>query len=292
MKSPIPEKFQSELPPFLASRFFDSSLGKIHYLKGGSGPQIIVLLHGNPTWSYLWRKVVSSLNPEHYTFIVPDLPGLGFSAPLSEKSFSIDTIAAAIKGLLQFENCENFIFVGQDWGGPIGLRAIATLKVKALVILNTAVAAPKLPMKRSWFHRFAKLPVISDLVFKVGGFPLFSLHTIQADQNSIRGTTAAAYRYPIFNNGHRSSALNYARMVPDSGDHPSYAILKENEKFLMTFVGAIKIVWGIKDPILGRGLKAARTLLPHAEIKEMPAGHFLQEECPQVIAEAIASLNL
>lgn len=137
------------------------------------------------------------------------------------------------------------------------------------------------------FHRFSNLPFISDFVFRLLGFPQNVLHKMQGDPSSIQGKVARAYRYPLHHISDRIAPLALARMVPSSLTHPSVRELKVCEEFIRTFHGPSAIVWGEKDPILGRALRRMIELMPEAPVQRTKAGHFIQEEEPDAIAQAI-----
>src|SRR4029078_1131831 len=104
---------------------------------------------------------------------------------------------------------------------------------------------------------------------------------------SIRGEVARAYRFPLRRVADRVAPLALARMVPDSSEHPSVASLRVCPTLVRGFEGPSAVVWGDRDPILGRVRSWIEKLLPHAEVTRTEAGHFLQEEVPGAIAAAI-----
>jgi pimeloyl-ACP methyl ester carboxylesterase len=101
---------------------------------------------------------------------------------------------------------------------------------------------------------------------------------------------AAAYRWPLRAFANRAGPLALARMVPDSAAHPSVPALRDVEAWVRGFSGPLEMVWGRLDPILGRALKRHRAALPSARVTEVDAGHFLQEEAPHAIAQAVRRL--
>jgi cis-3-alkyl-4-acyloxetan-2-one decarboxylase len=162
-----------------------------------------------------------------------------------------------------------------------------TGRMAGLVVLNTVVGPPKPGFRGTTFHRFARLPLVSDLVFRGLQFPQARLSMVQADKASISGEVSRAYRYPLRQFADRAAPLALARMVPDSLQHPSVAPLGVCQAFVEGFKGPSAIVWGKRDPILGRTHGRAEKALPGAEVTLTEAGHFLQEEVPGVIATAI-----
>lgn len=262
----------------------------MHVMERGSGVPV-VMLHGNPTWGYLWRKVVAHLDPTRYRVILPDLIGLGYSGrPQRSSAHTLDHHIAWFGDLLDQLEAElgRFVFVGQDWGGPVGFGALNDRRdrVRGLVVLNTAIGPPRPGFKPTAFHRFARLPVVSDLAFRLGQFPQAFMATAQGDRK-LAPRAVAAYVAPLLDPRTNQAPLALARMVPDSLDHPSIPALERSQAFVSSFDGPAAIVWGKRDPVLGRMLSWVEKNLPHAAVTRTGAGHFLQEEVPGQIAAAI-----
>lgn len=179
--------------------------------------------------------------------------------------------------------------MGQDWGGPIGggVCAERPARVAGVVVLNTVLGPPKEGFRPTAFHRFARLPVVSDLVFRVGNFPARGMSTAQGDKRSVAGDVGRAYRWVLRDRRTNVAPLALARMVPDSLSHPSVPRLEQVEAWVTGYQGPSAIVWGHRDPVLGRFFKRTCRALPQARTWETQAGHFLQEEVPQDIAQAI-----
>lgn len=259
---------------------------------------VVILFHGNPAWSFLWRKVISGL-PE-VRVIAPDLLGCGLSDGLPTAAHTLRRHLAALHELVDALALERVVLVGQDWGGPMATGLAARLgdsstaksatpppaKVVGVVFGNTAVVLPKHPRGTS-FHRLARVPLLSRLLFTTFGFVQRSLHRVQGDRGSIRGAVAAAYRWPLAQPGHRGTPLGLTRMVPDGPNHPSMPELARGEAWLRSFAGPVELVWGQRDPILAGALSRHQKALPHAHVTRTDAGHFLQEEVPEALIAAI-----
>jgi len=253
---------------------------------GPRGARPVLLLHGNPTWSFLWRKVIARL-PE-LRCVAPDLLGLGLSDTLASHEHTVQRHSGAIAELVEALDLRGLVLVGQDWGGPIGCAAAARLpeRVAGRVFANTAVVLPE-RLHGTAFHRFARRPVVSTLAFRLLGFPQRALHKAQGDPASIRGTTARAYRWPLRTWARRAAPLALARRVPDSRDHPSVPALERGDLWARTAAGPTALVWGQRDPVLGRALKRHEEAFPDAPVTRTEAGHFLQEEVPDELAAAV-----
>jgi pimeloyl-ACP methyl ester carboxylesterase len=251
--------------------------------------QVVLLLHGNPTWSFLWRKVIGLLPPRRFRCVAPDLLGFGLSDKLpAPADHSVDRHLEALCELVEALDLQRCVLVGQDWGGPLatGLGARLPERVAGLVLANTSVLVPARP-RGTAFHRFARLPLLSDLAFRLTGFPMNVLHRLQGDRGSIQGDVAAAYRWPLRRVRDRAGPLGLARMVPSGPDHPSVPALRRGEAWARAFQGPVALVWGEKDPLLGRALRRHEEAFPQARVTRTQAGHFLQEEVPEALVEAI-----
>ena len=291
------------LPPPELPRWLDSMLPferyalrvgeqRMHVMESGAGRPVL-LMHGNPTWGFLYRKVVASLDGQAMRFVIPDLIGLGLSTkPRDSGAHTLDAHARWLGELIDELDLRDVLLVVQDWGGPIGLRAFADRRdrLSGLVILNTVIGPPRPGFRPTAFHRFARMPVVSDFAFRVVGFPQISLGRAQGDPSSIRGDVARAYRFPLRRFRDRIAPLALARMVPDSGAHPSIEPLARCQELVESFRGPTAIVWGDRDPVLGRLRRHIERVLPDARVTVTRAGHFLQEEVPREIAAAIVDV--
>ncbi len=135
---------------------------RLHYVDEGSGPPIL-LVHGQPTWSYLYRKMIQPLVAAGYRCISPDLMGFGLSdKPTDESAYTLKRHVELVTGLVERLQIQGVTIVGQDWGGPIGLRYAIDHQdnVRSLVILNTLV-------------RTTPVPLPFTLVFRNGGLSSF-----------------------------------------------------------------------------------------------------------------------
>jgi pimeloyl-ACP methyl ester carboxylesterase len=262
---------------------------RIHVMESGRGAPVLCL-HGNPTWGFLYRKVAVALTDEPVRVIMPDLVGLGFSDhPTDPTAHTLEHHITWIGRLIDALDIAGVTLVVQDWGGPIGTGAFMDRsdRLSGLVVLNTILSEPREGFRPTPFHRFGRLPVVSDIAFRVLGFPQVRLSMAQSDRASIRGDVSRAYRYPLRSRRTNQAPLALTRMVPDSMDHPSVESLRRIGWFVRGYRGPAEIVWGDRDPVLGRVRNHIARMLPHAHVTRTDAGHFLQEEVPGEIAAAI-----
>jgi haloalkane dehalogenase len=283
----LPEWLQKDFP--YNRRIFYGNRYAIHFVDEGRGP-VVLLQHGNPTWSFLWRKVIRVLIAANVRVVAPDLIGLGLSDKPREASmhtlvFHADHIGSLVEAL----GLEEVTIVGQDWGGPVlGMVAAQNrAKIHGAVFANTSIRAPSRIARVTTFHRISHLPIISDILFRGFNLPVAMMHMVQGDHGSIGRRQRRAYRYPLRSLRDRVAPLALARMVPTSMGHPTVKVLEKVDAWARSFKGPVSLIWGTRDPILGPSLKGMRSLFPQAEVTETSAGHFLQEEVPEILAEAI-----
>lgn len=294
-RSILPDFIERELPPGRREHMLDVGDQRMHVMEWGPpGGHAIVLVHGNPTWGFLWRKVVRGVQKRDPSLrlIVPDLIGLGWSSRPAASAHTLANHGRWLGEALDQIAPGPLVLVAQDWGGPIGLRAMSDRRprLRGLVLGNTAVGPPAPSFRPTMFHRLAQMPVVSDLLFRGLGFPLGALHMSQGDRGSIRGNIARAYREPLRKISSRVAPLALARMVPDSLSHPTVPELALCEQVYVDSKVPVALVWGTKDPILGRVIGHAARLRPDATVAKTPAGHFLQEEVPDELAQAIVDV--
>jgi len=283
----LPDALAAEMPFERAAYRLEHGpdAGKlVHFVDHGPrSARPVLLLHGNPTWSFLWRQVIAKL-PE-LRCVAPDLLGLGFSDHLAADEHSLDRHSGAVAELVAALDLQGVVLAAQDWGGPIGCAAAARApeRFAGRVFANTAVTVPKQP-RGTWFHRFARLPVLPRVAFGAPGAMRLLFRTAQRD-GSISGRVARAYTSVL--RRHRGTFLALARMVPDSLDHPSYPALERGALWAATAAGPSELVWGENDPVLGRALRRHQATFPEARVTRTDAGHFLQEQVPDELAAAI-----
>ena len=287
---PLPDWLAAEF--FFRRRIFRAGRWTMHFVDHGDGPAVL-LQHGNPTWSFLWRKVIRLLTEENVRVVAPDLVGLGLSGkPRDMGLHSLRFHALNLAMLVRALDLQDITIVGQDWGGPIvGLMAAYDpARVAGAVFANTGLSAPQKKRPLSVFHLLAHLPLVSSIVFRGFNFPVPVLHRVQGDPASIGRFERRAYAWPLKDIRDRTAPLALARMVPTGPDHPTSPYLRKVRAWGEAFGGPVRLVWGLKDPILGRALNNTRGLFPAADVTETQAGHFLQEEVPGALAQAILAV--
>ena len=261
---------------------------KIHVLEAGSGTPVY-MQHGNPTSGFLYRKVAAELPLDRVRVIMPTLVGLGFSSKIPASEHTLDNHIRWMSATLTQLKLNELIYVGQDWGGPVGMGALARSpgQLKGAVLMNTALNAPTEQRDLSTAHATVKTPVVGELILEVFGSIFDNIPQAQGDPASMPPEVTALYGRPLKDSGNIKAPVAQMRMVPDNPEHPSAEQLREIEKYVGTLDIPVELVWGMKDPILAQGLEPMKANFPNAPVTETQAGHFLQEEVPEEIAAAI-----
>lgn len=264
---------------------------KIHVLDVGSGFPIY-LQHGNPTSGFLYRKVAEALPTDRVRLIMPTLAGLGFSTKIPASEHTLENHVRWMSAVLEALRLQEVIYVGQDWGGPTGMGALARNPglLEGAVMMNTGLNAPTEPMDLSSAHAIAKTPLVGELLIESLVSIFDRLPQMQGDPGSIPEEVRALYGRPVSESGNGKAPLAMMRMVTDGPDHPSAEVMREIEAYVKGLEIPVELVWGMRDPILARGLPTMKANFPKAPVLETDAGHFLQEEVPEEIAAAILRL--
>ena len=259
----------------------------MHLMEKGQGKPI-VMVHGNPMWGYLYKKVLDGLDNSR-KYIIPDLIGFGFSEKITLHEHSLEAHSKWMAKFFKSIKEERIGLVVHDWGGMIGIAGAmkAGKKIDGLVVMNTAITAPKDGFKPTWFHNLSQVPLISSALFRGLNFPLSFLNRFAHVPGSFDSQTMKAYKYPFRKLKDNSGPLALARMVPNSMQHPSVPLEQEIEAYLQSYTGPAQIVWGMNDPVMWKLRRRTSRLLPQAKIVKTQAGHFVQEETPQEVIEAI-----
>ena len=261
---------------------------KVHVLEAGEGFPIF-LMHGNPTSGFLYRKVVEKLPLNKVRVIMPTSLGLGFSSKIPASEHTAENHIYWINKVLKELKLKELVYAGQDWGGPIGMGALSLSPelLKGAVLLNTGFNAPKANADLSPAHAIVKTPVLGEILLEVI-FSIFErLKSVQGNPDSWTSEVAELYGRPVYESGNSKAPLAMMRMVPDGPNHQSAPSMRRIEEYVNTLEIPAEIVWGENDPILGRALPIMQQNFPNARLTKTTAGHFLQEEVPNEIAEAL-----
>jgi haloalkane dehalogenase len=277
------ERFEG-LPGYtFAPRYLEQDVLRMHYVDEGSGDPVL-LLHGEPTWAFLYRKMIPPLAAVGRV-VAPDYLGFGRSdKPTRTEDYSYDFHYRSIERLSDELDLRETTVVVQDWGGPVGLRLAVERpeRVGRLVILNTGVGAGRAPSPE-WlrFREFVRR-VGTELV--PGQLVRISCVSELPDE------VVDAYNAPFPVPASKAGVLAFPELVPTEVDHPSAPKMIEVREALTRWEKPALVLFSDSDPIFSPAAAerlAAR--IPGAGPAEIVrgAGHFLQEEKGEEIAERI-----
>ncbi|MBA3347127.1 MAG: alpha/beta fold hydrolase [Actinobacteria bacterium] len=257
---------------------------RLHYVDEGAGDPVL-LLHGEPTWSYLYRTVIPELTAGARA-IAPDYLGFGRSdKPLRLEDYSYDLHVDSIRRLVEELDLHDLTVVVQDWGGPIGLRLAVEHpeRVARLVIMNTGVDAGR-PPSEEWlrFRAFVRRHG-SDLVPE----RLVRLSCVQPLADDVEAAYGAPWPVPES----KAGVLAFPELVPTEPEHPNTAPLLRVRDALTRWEKPALVLFSDSDPIFTpRHAERLAELIPGALEPETVAGagHFLQEDRGEEIGRRIA----
>jgi haloalkane dehalogenase len=267
-----------------APHYMDIDGLKMHYIdEGNKDGEVILALHGEPTWSYLYRKFIPVLSS--YRFIAPDFIGFGKSEKLVNMSdYSYTLHYNSIRKFIEQLGLKDITLVVQDWGGLIGLGVLGEKPdlFKRVVILNTALSdGRKLPLSFKAWQAFARyhpdLPV-GKIVRKACARP-------------VSDAVMAAYDAPFPEKRYKAGARIFPSLAP--GNKHADGVLQMNRaaKVLAEWKKPAIILFSDKDQILGKMVHFFYKLMPAAHEQQRitieNAGHFLQEDAGETIASHI-----
>lgn len=276
------ERFEG-LPGFpWESRFHEHDGLRLAYLDEGAGDPVL-LLHGEPTWSYLYRRVLPPLAAVARV-VAPDYLGFGRSdKPVEQGWYSYDRHVASVLGLLDALDLSALTIVVQDWGGPIGMRVAAEWpeRVDRLVVLNTGLGAGRMP--ESWLR-------FRELVRRVGGELQPSRLVRVSCARPVEEDVLAAYDAPFPDAESKAGVLAFPELVPAEPDHPSVPAMRRVRAAMERWEKPALVLFGDSDPIFPPTVaERVAELIPGAGPAELVAGagHMVQEDAGELVGERI-----
>ncbi len=278
--------------PFDHHYYFVKGL-RLHYLDEGpnnsdGAADPVVMVHGNPSWSFYYRKLVLALR-NNYRCIVPDHIGMGLSDKPDDESyhFILDQRVDDLESLLDNLNItDNITLVVHDWGGMIGMSYATRYpqRIKRLVILNTS--AFHLPEEKSvpWQLRLSRIPVVSAILNQ--GLNIFARGAIKycVTRAPMPAEVAAAYLAPYDTWSHRRAIKKFVFDIPLNPGHMSYRTVDRTDKAIGQFSNTPMLVcWGMKDFVFDDCfLKEWERRFPEAEFHRFEdVGHYILEDAPE-----------
>lgn len=260
---------------------------RMHYIDEGSkdAEHIFLCLHGEPTWSYLYRKMIPEFTDKGHRAVAPDMFGFGRSdKPANDNIYTFDFHRHAIMRLIEYLDLKNVTLVGQDWGGIIGLTLPMDMsdRFSRMFLMNTALCTGDHRLSDGFLAWRAWTNDHPDM--EVGKLMIRACPDLSLKE-------CAAYDAPFPDVSFKAGIRRFPNIVPDHPDAPGAALSRRARDWLKNqWSGETFMAIGMKDPVLGppvmRALRKVIRGCPEPyEVKE--AGHFVQEWGEEVAKKAL-----
>lgn len=257
---------------------------KMHYIDKGVGHPI-VMLHGNPTWSFFYRTLVEGLSKTNRV-IVPDHIGMGLSEKPQNADYCLAFHIKNLNTLIEQLELDDFTLIVHDWGGAIGFGYAVDnpQRVKRIVVLNSSAFFDERIPKRILMCRGG---LGKFLVLRLNLFAKAA--TVMASVNKLPENVKREYLRPYDTYDNRVGIYTFLRDIPVQADHKTRSLLNDIEKKLPRIISDILILWGEKDFCFTRHFfDRWKSIFPNAKAIIYPnAGHYILEDVPAEVLEEI-----
>jgi cis-3-alkyl-4-acyloxetan-2-one decarboxylase len=271
-------------------RFVDAADIRLHYVdEGPADAPPLLFVHGNPTWSYLWRRPIAELSSRGRRCVAFDHMGFGRSdKPPQLSAYSLQRHVDNALGVIDALDLTDVTLVAHDWGGPIGLGAMLqrTDRLSKVVLMNTW--AWELPSFLPPFLREFRTEGLGEILALGGNLFVESIpggmHRRDADPLMME-----AYRAPFPDYWSRAGTLAFQREIPLTERDRSAPLMASIHERLTSISAPVRLVWGMRDPVFQPVfLDQWRELFPNADTIELPdASHYVVEDSPDAVTGAI-----
>jgi haloalkane dehalogenase len=275
--------------PF-AARYIDADGGRMHYIdEGHRAAAPLLCLHGNPTWSFYFRRIVHAFSADQRV-VAPDHIGCGLSDKPQDWRYSLDAHIDNVERLVLALDLEDITLVLHDWGGAIGMGLAARRpeRIARLVIFNTAAFVSR---RIPWRIRVCKTPFLGAfLVRRLNAFAGLAPRMALAHPEKLSALARSGLLLPYDSFENRVAIHRFVQDIPLSERHPSFATLRAIDESLQHFRGLPAcIVWGERDWCFDAHFRREwQARLPRAEVHVLPdTGHYLLEESPSEVESAL-----
>ena len=250
----------------------------------------ILMVHGNPTWSFFYRRQIKQLSGQYRTIAV-DHVGCGLSDKPVDYSYCLETHITNLCDLIDELKLENAVLMAHDWGGAIGLGALLRRRecFKRIVLFNTgAFPPPYIPFR----IRACRWPVIGKV--GVQGLNMFAKAavTMATEQpGGLPSEIAEGFLAPYDTWAHRTAIYHFVKDIPLSERHPTWSVLSDIENGLASLSDLpIQLVWGMKDWCFRpECLRRFQQHWPAARVEEIEtAGHYVVEDAPEQVHKTVS----
>jgi haloalkane dehalogenase len=280
-----PDELFEGLPEFpFAARWREFRGLRLAHLDEGEGPPVL-FLHGEPTWSFLWRKVIPPVRDAGYRCIAPDLPGFGRSdKPMEIEWYSYDRHTEAVARLLEDLDVREATVVVHDGGGPLGLRLAVEHpdRISRIVVLDTGLFTGHQAMTETWI-------AFRDFVARTDDLPV-GLLVRRACRRDPGDAVIAAYDAPFPSVASKAGARAFPLILPTSPEMPGAEAGQRVLDAMRADTRPKLVLWADSDPVLPleTGRRFAAALGTEIDHVIADASHFLQEDAGAEIGQRIA----
>lgn len=260
---------------------------RVHYVdEGNHNSQTVLMLHGEPSWSYLYRKMINPFVEAGYRVVVPDLPGFGKSdKPAKRTDYSYARYVEWMHDWLKAMDLQDVILICQDWGGLIGLRLVAEESERFARVVTSNTMLPT--GDHSPGDAFTQWQKFSQ---EVPAFPTGQIVNKGSVLN-LSDAEMAAYDAPFPDETYKEGARQFPTLVPVTPDNPESQANRDAWSVLMTFSKPWLCAFGDSDPITGAAAPVIQKLVPgcqgqpHTTLRG--GGHFIQEDCGEELSRVV-----
>ena len=243
---------------------------QIHYVDQGYGGRPVLMVHGNPAWSYIWRRLIPPVSMGHRALAL-DLMGFGKSDKPNPTLHDFPHHAQIIAGFIQSLGLRNLVLVLHDWGGPFAMQYVVRnpQNIAGLILTNTFLTADyRIPPNIA--------ARITPAIIKDS-----SLHPENISEGAME-----AYWTPFPDDESKKAYQAFPRMFPDSPTHPSFKALKEIEQALPHLKVPTLLIWGTAKSGQAYAERVSK-LIPDSKLRTVNGGHFVQEDAPDDVEKLV-----
>jgi len=243
---------------------------QIHYVDQGYGGRPVLMVHGNPVWSYVWRRLIPAIAPGHRALAM-DLMGFGKSDKPQANLHDFPHHARIVSSFIQSLGLRNLVLILHDWGGPFAMQYVVRNQqnIAGLILMNTFLTADyRIPP--------AVASKITPAVVKEA-----AVHP-----ENISDAAMEAYWAPFPDEDSKKAYQAFPRIFPDSPVHPSFKPMKEIEQSLSSLKIPTRLIWGTARSGNAYAERLSK-IIPDSKLHSVNAGHFLQEDAPEEVKKLV-----
>ena len=276
------------LYPFRSHYLTVGQGARMHYVDEGEGDPVL-MVHGNPTWSFYYRRLILGLRRRHRC-VAPDHIGCGLSDKPGDYTYRLHRHVENLEKLVTGLDLKNLTLVLHDWGGAVGMAMAQRHpeRIRRIVLLNTAAfPSPRIPFRIA----VCRAPVLGAVAVRFfNAFVRAALRMAVVHRDRMTPNTVSGYLHPYDSWRNRIAVLRFVQDIPMKPEHPSYALLARTGENLGIFRDRpMLIYWGARDFCFDDSfLRKWRELFPEAEIRRIAdAGHYVLEDAHEEIIPAV-----